>query len=217
MPFKKAIADTVLVKCGRHCCLCRRFRPTMLQVHHIEEESKGGSSTEDNAIALCITCHSDVHTKRPFAQRFSKSELLQHRDRVYRMVEDGQLGNDDTWSPLVIDQTKLSDSSTQFALSELAIHLLVCAAEKESQILYMVTMQGEEFSAGSFNETTGSDRRVAELRAALNELVSSRLITHQNLSHGTEVWQLNLQGYLVADSAAAVISNNNPVENKAAI
>ena len=56
------VIDAMMVKCGRRCCVCRRFRPTKLQVHHIKERAKGGGDEEDNLIVTCFSCHSDVHT-----------------------------------------------------------------------------------------------------------------------------------------------------------
>ena len=45
----------------------------------------------DNAIALCLTCHTDVHTKAPFTRRFTVAELKTHRDNVCRLVAEGSL------------------------------------------------------------------------------------------------------------------------------
>ena len=69
------ISTKVLADCGRCCCLCRRFKPIQLQVHHIVLKSEGGKDDLDNAIALCLTCHTDVHTKAPFTRRFTVEEL----------------------------------------------------------------------------------------------------------------------------------------------
>jgi hypothetical protein len=43
------LVDKMMVKCARRCCICRRFRPTKLQVHHILERGKGGDNEEDNS------------------------------------------------------------------------------------------------------------------------------------------------------------------------
>jgi 5-methylcytosine-specific restriction endonuclease McrA len=42
------LVDRMMVKCGRRCCICRRFLPTKLQVHHIIERANGGTNEEDN-------------------------------------------------------------------------------------------------------------------------------------------------------------------------
>ena len=85
------ISTKVLADCGRCCCLCRRFKPIQLQVHHIVLKSEGGKDELDNAIALCLTCHTDVHTKAPFTRRFSVEELKMHRENVCRLVAEGKL------------------------------------------------------------------------------------------------------------------------------
>src|SRR5215475_7064434 len=90
------LVERMMVKCARRCCICRRFRPTKLQVHHIDEKSQGGGNEEDNLIVVCFSCHSDVHTQVPFARRFSKEELKGHRDALIRMVEEGKLSAADT-------------------------------------------------------------------------------------------------------------------------
>src|SRR5947207_15061875 len=86
----------MMVKCARRCCICRRFRPTKLQVHHIRERGQGGTNEEGNLIVVCFSCHSDVHTKVPFARRFSVEELKGHRDALVKMVEEGKLSAGDT-------------------------------------------------------------------------------------------------------------------------
>lgn len=85
------IVDRMMVKCGRCCCICRQFKPTKLQVHHIIERAKGGDNNEDNLIVTCLSCHTDIHTKVPFARRFSVDEQKGHRNEVVRLVNDGTL------------------------------------------------------------------------------------------------------------------------------
>jgi hypothetical protein len=85
------LADQVLAKCARHCCICRRFLPLRLQIHHIKERASGGSNDFDNLVAVCLSCHSDVHSKVPFARRFTSAEIRQHRDLTYALVSEGKL------------------------------------------------------------------------------------------------------------------------------
>jgi hypothetical protein len=91
MAVSEQSAAEVLAKCARHCCICRRFRPLHLQVHHVVEHSEGGSDDIDNLIAICITCHADVHTSPALTRRFTAAELRMHRDSVYKLVESGRL------------------------------------------------------------------------------------------------------------------------------
>src|SRR5262245_18191447 len=91
MAIPQSTADDILVKCARHCCVCRRFRPLPLQVHHIHERAQGGSDDADNLIATCISCHAEVHTETKLTRRFTEVELKMHRDEVYRLVAEGKL------------------------------------------------------------------------------------------------------------------------------
>ena len=94
------LVDKMMVKCARRCCICRRYRPTKLQVHHIVERNQGGGNEEDNLIVTCLSCHTDVHSKVPFARRFSVNELKGHRDALVKMVEEGfaaKLRGCDAW------------------------------------------------------------------------------------------------------------------------
>src|ERR1041384_3841592 len=80
------LVDRMRVKCRRRCCICRRFKPIHLQVHHIDERSKGGTNEEDNLIVICLTCHTDVHTTVPFTRRFTVNELKLHRDSLIQAL-----------------------------------------------------------------------------------------------------------------------------------
>lgn len=94
MPIPRNHVDKLLADCGRRCCLCRRFRPLLLQVHHIKTRGDGGSDEPENLIALCVTCHSSVHTKTGMTRNFTAAELRQHRDNAIAAVRDGRLVQD---------------------------------------------------------------------------------------------------------------------------
>ncbi len=133
------ISAKVLADCGRCCCLCRRFRPIKLQVHHIVERSQGGKDEEDNAIALCLMCHTDVHTKAPFTRRFSVEELKMHRDNVYQLVREGKLpAGTDTGSAYDVLPSHLAEKAAgalhgtqRPQLMPVAIRMLVAAASSD--------------------------------------------------------------------------------------
>jgi hypothetical protein len=50
VPFPDSVRLQVLVRSGRHCCVCHDFAGRTANVHHIEQEALGGSNTLDNAI-----------------------------------------------------------------------------------------------------------------------------------------------------------------------
>jgi 5-methylcytosine-specific restriction endonuclease McrA len=51
----------ILDRDGWRCQNCGT--PTNLQVHHVTWRSKLGADSEENLMALCATCHSQVHNR----------------------------------------------------------------------------------------------------------------------------------------------------------
>lgn len=211
--FDKNAAE-VLFKCGRHCCICRRFRPTMLQVHHIVERQDNGSDELDNLIAVCITCHSDAHTDRPFCRRFTPDELKQHRNRVYDMIANGTLlpPEDHHATSATPIRPPVAASSTepfvvtvqglvQPRLSNEAIEILIAAANSEDgQVLVFTTFDGYSVQVGEKNMVPSSKRR----DEARYEEAISQLLTHGFLAGDREVLLVTHQGFLLADALEAV-------------
>lgn len=123
----------ILVKSARHCCICRRFLPLNIQIHHIVEKENGGTDEEENLIPVCITCHSTIHTKTQMTKSFTSIELKGHRDKVYEMVAQGKLpsaaqistGEMQTIAANIIETLKVENRHTD--LSEDAIKLLLTA------------------------------------------------------------------------------------------
>lgn len=205
MAVDDSIAATVLAKCGRCCCICRRFRPTKLQVHHIVPQSEGGTDDFGNLIALCITCHSDVHTRRPFARRFTVQELIAHRDAVYSLVENGELvpAEDEVFGSFNQTAPATNFSIPEFELSELASRILVGGSEsREGRILFIKAMRGNVIQAGEFSEQVNFGREEARLEAALEELESAELISRESWNHGG-IWKITNTGYIAADAMAS--------------
>lgn len=55
-----------------------------VEVHHIVPEAEGGSNDADNAIVLCLKCHSEAghyNPRHPIGTKFSPNELKRHRDQ----------------------------------------------------------------------------------------------------------------------------------------
>lgn len=123
----------VLSKSARHCCICRKFLPLYIQVHHIREKSQGGTDELDNLIPVCIQCHSGIHTKTHMTKSFTESELKKSRDAVYEMVASGKLPAteavqiSDLQQLVSIFAEKLSKENSNNNLTEKSIELLVKA------------------------------------------------------------------------------------------
>lgn len=89
MGWSKEVKAEVLVSCGRHCCICHKFRGLKIELHHIVLKSEGGEETVENCIPLCFDCHADQSSydyKHPRGTKYSREELKGHRDKWYSLV-----------------------------------------------------------------------------------------------------------------------------------
>jgi hypothetical protein len=89
MSFPPKVRDEALVACGRHCCLCHRFRGLKIELHHIVQQSEGGEDTLENCVPLCFDCHGDMRSYdsvHPKGTKYTPAELRGHRDRWYAKV-----------------------------------------------------------------------------------------------------------------------------------
>jgi hypothetical protein len=204
----QARVDAMMVKCGRRCCICRRYRPTKLQVHHIQERSKGGSDEEDNLIVTCLSCHSDVHTQTLFARRFTEAELKSHRDETVRAVAEGRFPDndvDDTDEVIrrILNTLRAAEKPTTPLLPE-AVELLTCAASVQdmAQGSIVVAHHGGEISfiiGGGERLIDRVDKRTqAKYKRALEQLVATGLVEHL----GRGAYEVTYEGYLAADELA---------------
>lgn len=207
-PIPDEVAADILAKCGRCCCLCRRFRPTMLQVHHIVERSKGGTNDPDNLIAICLTCHSDVHTKRPFTRRFTPEELRQDRDSVFALVADGKLippEEDDfaasQYEGIPTQETGIPDLPTE------AVDILIAASEsRHGRVLMTLTSGGFAINADRNIIQSHEPRDEAKYRHAMEVLQVAGLL--DPCGYKGEVFRITNDGYLLADQLLALRARN---------
>jgi hypothetical protein len=202
------VVDRMMVKCGRRCCICRHFRPTKLQVHHIHEKAKGGSHDEDNLIVTCFSCHSDVHTKVPFARRFSEAELKAHRDALVKQVADGVLPAADTNDTdevlrAVVEALRGTAHRTLELTAE-AVEILLkavnAAGGTQGDIHGVPYDGGFAVIAGGQNLVSDmADKRMeAKYKHALHQLLRAGLIEH----NGDGLYEVTYPGYLAADEFA---------------
>lgn len=201
------LIDRMMVKCARRCCICRRFRPTKLQVHHIDEKAKGGSDDEENLIVVCLSCHTDVHTKVPFARRFSVEELKGHRDALIRLVADGKLpAHDSDDADHAIAQIvgilgRLPHTANSLSPEAVEILLTTVAAEGAAQgNVHAIQFDGGfAVMVGNGKTFQSDDRRLqAKYRQGFKQLVETGLLDHVS----AELYEVNADGYLVADELA---------------
>lgn len=84
--FREADKIKCLLWCDRHCCLCGKVCGVDIEVAHIENRSRPGSSNLDNAIPLCYDCHGKIGRYRndhPLGNKYRNKELKERRNQVY--------------------------------------------------------------------------------------------------------------------------------------
>lgn len=209
MAVPDKVAAAVLAKCARHCCVCRRFRPLHLQVHHIVEQAAGGTDDEDNLIATCVSCHSDVHTKTQLTRRFTVAELKMHRDEAYRLVKEGRLpageGADDAvgrLSAAIVQALRGLPGDTPAARPELppeAVEVLLAAVGSNMPINVVRYSGGIGYLvAGQLYGERYNLRSGALYTHAVNALLAAGLLTG-----GQKRLYVTHEGYLLADDILA--------------
>lgn len=199
MAIPQELVDRMMVECGRRCCLCRRFKPTRLQVHHIDERAAGGSDEWDNLIALCLTCHTDVHSKVPFTRRFTVAELKGHRASLFALVAAGHFdpNEPDEFSPSILAARAIDAGG----LSKEAVELLLAAANlsgpNQGTIHVVKTDGGIIIAPGDFRSLYAVDdkRAEAKYRAALGQLEKAGYVERGS----SQMRELTNSGYLLAD------------------
>lgn len=91
--FSPLVAESLLVKAARCCCLCRQFKGTKLEIHHIDTKAEGGLGAAKNGIPLCFDCHADVknyNDEHPKGRKYTPSELMRHRDAWFALMASPQ-------------------------------------------------------------------------------------------------------------------------------
>ena len=211
MSIPRDHADKLLADCGRRCCICRRFKPLHLQVHHIQPREEDGNDDPENLIALCVTCHSSVHTKTSMTRNFTAAELKQHRDNTIAAVRDGRLvGYGETpaaWEATlrVILDAILSPlerpPTPMLQLMPEAIEALLTAANYEQSLLPVQYDGGWLLQCGSaqFPSDRTDKRKQAAYRRAFDQLVLNGLVEEAQ----GNVWSISYDGYLLADQLIA--------------
>lgn len=101
MGFPISVAEEVLVRCGRHCCLCGKYAGQKIELHHIKQAADGGDDSADNCIPLCFDCHAEVkayNNRHPKGRKFTEKELKGHRDKCYARYSINSNGNEDKYN-----------------------------------------------------------------------------------------------------------------------
>lgn len=217
MAISETVAAEVLAKCGRHCCICRRFRPLHLHIHHIRERSDGDDDGIDNLTAICISCHADVHTQTSLTRRFTERELKHHRDNVYQLVADGKLPTahdaPGQWDELSATMVSLIRGNSQpqhdatDRLSAEATELLLEAVRQDTPIHVIEYDDGFAVKVGT--KTYGenfNNRDAAQYRHAIDCLLAADLVT----GNGSLLY-ISYHGFILADDLIAAASSGKVI------
>jgi len=171
-----------------------------LQVHHIKERNQGGGNEEDNLIVTCMSCHTDVHSKVPFARRFSEEELKGHRDALVKLVADGKLplaDTDDADEVMLKLLGKLRTAPpgvTNFTLE--AKEILLRSANTNGRVSLLPHNRGLDIDMGAVRRETGNDRRMqAKYKHGIKQLVECGMLEYVSPTH----LDVTYDGYLAAD------------------
>lgn len=82
--FPRDKVNELLKACHRRCCICHRFCGVKIEIDHILPAADGGSDTIENAIAVCLECHAEIHSyndRHPRGRKFRPEELRGHREQ----------------------------------------------------------------------------------------------------------------------------------------
>jgi hypothetical protein len=92
------------------CCYCRERMGH--EVHHLTPKEEGGKGVLDNAVLLCVQCHSDYGHRRD-----KRLQLRQARDQWYEVVAK-------RYEPLGLDEiAALQDLATKDDVDGLKSHM----------------------------------------------------------------------------------------------
>ena len=213
MSIPQQVQDELMAKCGRRCCICRRFAPLHLQIHHITEKAEGGDDDPDNLIVVCLTCHSDAHAGTVLSKRFTRGELKRHRDETFRLVAEGKLvpGEDGAMGYEAVIEAVLSAMLGEAASAEAeTLELSPHAAEL---LLQVATGDGtilDVSSSFTFSSSAEDVRAQEKTKASLDELEAAELMAWRS----GILYTVTYKGFLLADEILAAGAIKPPADSE---
>lgn len=82
--ISEELIDKLLFETNRTCCICTTPGKDV-QIHHIDQISS--NNEYDNLVVLCLSCHSDVHTKRGFGRNWTYGQIQRHKNEWIERVK----------------------------------------------------------------------------------------------------------------------------------
>jgi hypothetical protein len=77
------LASKVMYASDRQCCICRDGN-TRVQIHHIDKHPS--NNDWDNLAVICLTCHSEAHSKEAFVRNLSPDLISQYNQSWRALV-----------------------------------------------------------------------------------------------------------------------------------
>lgn len=82
--FTREVAERVLIRCRRHCCVCGKFCGTKIELHHIDGHC---DNSEENVLPVCFDCHAEIshyNEAHPRGRKYQPEELRKLREATFR-------------------------------------------------------------------------------------------------------------------------------------
>ncbi|MCE3294632.1 MAG: endonuclease [Crocinitomicaceae bacterium] len=114
-----------MVASARHCCACHRYKGVKLEIHHIKPQNEGGLNTFENGIVLCFDCHTDAghyNDSHPRGTKFSKDELIKHKNTWFKNVKVNDIKSPNLALNLTFDNDSISKTLNPIFLKEVTKH-----------------------------------------------------------------------------------------------
>jgi hypothetical protein len=138
VPFSQRVKEEALVRSRRCCCVCHEFAGVYTNVHHIQQEAKGGGNQLANAIVLCQRCHGEAghyNTEHPLGNKYSPSELVRHRDEWWEFAARNPA------TPLPVAPVSVAPTRLDFPTKSGHSHMYeLHVNNKSDSILYSVAL-----------------------------------------------------------------------------
>ena len=117
----KPIETAVLTQSRRRCCLCFALRNDAAeksgQIAHLDDNPSNNDL--DNLAWLCLYHHAQLHVRSTMTKGLTPEEVKDHRESLYRAIEDNALPNENEPQPpaarsRLTFQTRTGDKSTVY-------------------------------------------------------------------------------------------------------
>ena len=194
MRFPQSVADEVLVKCGRHCCLCGEFAGVAMELHHIKPQADGGDNTAENCIPLCCNCHAKVRaydSRHPKGRKITEQELKMHRDKTYALYSgEKNAGLFVAVMIILMAYELIKDSIGKILHPELPKFSILVAVILVVSIGVKIYMY---FYNGSIGRKIESAAMIATAKDSLSDTFSTMVVLASALA--AHFWKIPIDGY----------------------